>query len=99
MPNAGLRLFRLTTNVCHMTTAHRIDQAIAQVVSEAVKSANLTQRDVSEQSGMPLVTLNRKLRGATSFTVVELASIAEVLNVSLTDLALRAERRALSPAA
>lgn len=92
-------MFHLTTSVCHMTTAHLIDQAIAQVVSEAVKSAGMTQRELSDATGMALVTLNRKLRGAASFNTLELASICLALDVSLTDLALRAERRALTPAA
>lgn len=82
-----------------MTTAHELDQAMAAVVGDAIKGAKLTQREVSDLTGMALVTLNRKLRGSQSFRVYELAAIAQALGTTLTNLSLLAEQRALAPAA
>jgi len=53
----------------------------------------MSQRDLAERTGIPLVTLNRRLTARTSFTVTELAAIAEALgDVSVTDWFLKAER-------
>lgn len=67
-------------------------QSIATVLNEAIKQDRRSQRDVSERSGVPLVTLNRKLLGRRPFTVLELASICDVLHLAVTDVVLRAER-------
>lgn len=88
-------MFRMTTIVCRMTTAHRINEALAAELRTAIKGDRRTQRDVSERSGIPLVTLNRKLAGRSAFTVVELAAVCEVLDVSLVDIVLRAERASM----
>lgn len=86
-------MFRLTSKVLHMTThPHHLTQALGSVLTAAIKEDRRTQRDVSERSGVPLVTLNRKLLGRRPFTVLELAAICDVLNLSLTDVVLRAER-------
>ena len=82
-----------------MTTAQTYNQALAAVVRAAIESSRRTQREVSEESGVPLVTLNRKLGGHTPFNFLELAEIAAVLDTSVTDLTLRAERAATLAAA
>lgn len=94
-----LRLSRLTTNVLRMTTAHDVAQALALVTREAISARGLTQREASEAAGIPLTTLNRKLRGQGPFDILELARLCDTLDVSLTDLALRAERAATRSAA
>ena len=92
-------MFQMTTKVVHMTTAHSLNQALAEVLRASIVGAHMTQREVSAAAGIPLVTLNRKLGGTSSFTFVEVAAIADTLGVTVTDLVLRAERAAMSPAA
>ncbi|WP_180348991.1 helix-turn-helix domain-containing protein [Tessaracoccus massiliensis] len=82
-----------------MTTVHQLDQAMGAVVGEAIRGAKLTQREVSDETGIPLVTLNRKLRGTQSFRVFELAAVARLLGTTLTNFSLLAEQRAVSTAA
>jgi len=75
-----------------MNTPEAISARLTAAVADAIKMAGLSQRAVSEQTGIPLVTLSRRLTGRTAFTVIELAAIAQVLNLSLVELAVRAER-------
>ena len=89
---------RLTTKVLHMNT-DRITKALAQVVSAAIKADGQTQRKIAEATGIPLVTLNRRLTGQSAFNVVELASIAKVLDLSIVEFFLRVERMATANAA
>lgn len=86
----------MTTNMIHMTTAQQVSEHLSQVVADAVKAAGMTQRDLSDTTGIPLVTVNRKLKGHTPLNAVELVSISRAVQVSLAELALRAEQRAMS---
>lgn len=85
-------MFRLTTNLLRMNTPEATSARLTTAVANALRSAGLTQRAVSEQTGIPLVTLNRRLTGRSAFTVLELAAIAEVTGLSVVELAVRAER-------
>ena len=69
-------------------TSRRLSEAIKQ----AAHNAGVSQRDLADRAGIPLVTLNRKLNHLTPFNAVELGAISEALGLSLTELALRAER-------
>ena len=82
----------MTTNVLRMNTPDHITEGLARVVSEAIKADGKSQRQVADATGIPLVTLNRRLTGRAAFTVVELASIAKVLDISVVDMFLRVER-------
>ena len=82
----------MTTYDGHMTTAQQISEGLASAVREALKNAGLSQRAASEKTGIPLVTLNRRLRDGRGFTAIELGTIAEACGTSLVDLALKAER-------
>lgn len=88
----------MTTNVPRMTTAQTASADLAEVIVEAMKADGQSQRSMSTATGIPLVTLNRRLTGRSAFTVIEVAAIAQVLDISVVDLFLRAERRALKPA-
>lgn len=81
-----------------MTTAQTASADLAEVIVEAMKADGQSQRSMSTATGIPLVTLNRRLTGRSAFTVIEVAAIAQVLDISVVDLFLRAERRALKPA-
>lgn len=85
-------MFRMTTTVLRMTTPEQISQRLAEVVVAAIKAAGHSQRDVAEASGIPLVTLNRRLTGRSSFTIPEIAAISEVIDTGVTELFLRVER-------
>ena len=85
-------MFRLATNLTRMNTPEATSARLTATVASALRSAGLSQRAVSEQAGIPLVTLNRRLTGRSAFTVLELAAIAQILDLSLVELAVRAER-------
>lgn len=61
-------------------------RSVAQRVSAAIATAGLSQREVSSLTGIPLVTLNRRLRGHTPFIVTELYSIARALDLTVASL-------------
>lgn len=87
-------------NVRHLKCEHcenRTPEALArQVLAEirqAMKAAGISQRDIAKATGIPLVTLNRRLVGTGKpMDLSEVAAIAAVLGLSLTEVALRAER-------
>jgi len=58
---------------------------------------NVSALDMSERTGIPRTTLGRRLKGTSSFTVFELASIADSLGVSMVEVIQRSS--ALTPAA
>ena len=83
---------RLTTNLISMNTAQATSDRLVDAVLAAMKEKGISQRAMSDATGIPLVTLSRRLLKRSAFTLVELAAVAEVLNLSLVELALRAER-------
>ncbi len=85
-------MFHLTTSMLRMNTPQATSDRLTAVIVEAMQAAKVSQRAMSEATGIPLVTLNRRLTGRTAFTVPEMASIADVLHLSIVELALRAER-------
>jgi len=91
-------MFRLVTTVPRMDTPEALARRVAHVVKTAAEEAGISQRKLAEVTGIPLVTLGRRLNGGKSFEIRELAAIGEALDLSLTDIALMAER-APSPTA
>ncbi len=87
-------MFRLTTSMLRMNTPQATSDRLSAVIGDAMKTAGVSQRAMSEATGIPLVTLNRRLTGRTAFTVTEMAAIAEVLHLSIVEFAIRAERLA-----
>lgn len=53
----------------------------ARAVQEAIGQAGRTRRSISEETGIPYASLNRKLAGKTGFTFSELFLIAEATGV------------------
>lgn len=92
-------MLRMVTRVLHMETPQTFTTSLAQVVVGQMKSAGLSQRDMATVTGIPLVTLSRRLTGKSPFNVAELATVASVMDVSVVDLVLKAERVAASVAA
>lgn len=62
------------------------EEADGQRVKQAIDDAGLSERDVAEQTGIPLTTLNRRLRGHAPFTATELRKIGQVLGVPASSL-------------
>lgn len=88
-----LTLFHSVSTVARMEQPQTISESLAAVVRGELAAQRITQRMASEGAGIPLTTLHRKLSGRAPFNVVELAALAEILGVSLTEFAQRAERK------
>lgn len=86
-------MFRMTSSMVRMTTAQQASADLIEVIVAAAHDAGISQRHLAETTGIPLVTISRTFRGLRSPNVLELAAIADVLGTSITDLALRAERK------
>lgn len=86
-------MFRMNTRVLRMNTPEATSARLAAVVSEAIRDGGVSQRKVSEETGIPLSTLSSRLTGRRPFTVVELAAIAQLLEISVLELVLRSETR------
>lgn len=64
---------------------HMINPVASEVgsaVDAAIKTAGRTKVSVSDESGIPYPTLNRKVAGKSEFSFTELLLIAECLEVS-----------------
>ncbi|MFJ2502583.1 helix-turn-helix domain-containing protein [Microbacterium sp. NPDC087592] len=55
---------------------------VGSAVDAAIKTAGRTKVSVSDESGIPYPTLNRKVAGKSEFSFTELLLIAECLEVS-----------------
>lgn len=83
MPNpviAPLDIARMVNQTTAMT--NRAIQWTAEAVDAAVKQTGRTKTWLSEQTGIPYSTLNRKLAAKADFSFSELLLIAEALGVS-----------------
>ena len=73
------------TTVLHMDTPQQAQQASAAAVTKALREAGVSQRAASEQTGIPLTTLVRRLTGRSPFLITELAALAEVCGCQPAD--------------
>lgn len=53
----------------------------ADAVSEAIAASGRTRRSLSDETGIPYTTLNRKLAGKTEFSFSELFLLAEAMGI------------------
>jgi transcriptional regulator with XRE-family HTH domain len=81
----------MDTTVLSMDIELQQSRSVAQVVSEALVTRGITQREASERTGIPLTTLNRRLSTTSSFLVSELESLAVLLDTSVSAFFERAE--------
>lgn len=65
------------------TTAYPI--RVAQAVTEAMNAGGWSEKALAETTGIPRVTLRRRLAGA-AFNVAELAAIADALGTTVSEL-------------
>ena len=59
---------------------------VGRAVEASMESRGVSQRWLAAASGIPLVTLNRSLKGHRSFNLNELGRVAEALDLSLVSL-------------
>lgn len=76
-----------------MATPNELSDRLADAIRDATTAAGVSQRELAARTGIPLVTINRKLNHASPFNAIELGAISEALGTSLVDLALKAERQ------
>lgn len=55
---------------------------VGSAVDSAIKDAGRTKVSVSDETGIPYPTLNRKVAGKSEFSFTELLAIAECLGTS-----------------
>lgn len=53
----------------------------ARLVQEAIEDSGRSKRSVSDETGIPYPTLNRKLKAQTEFSFTELFLLSEALGV------------------
>lgn len=66
--------------IVHMS--NRIAESTAEMVRQAVGESGRTKRSISDETGIPYPSLNRKLAGKTEFTFRELFLLADALAVA-----------------
>ncbi len=65
-----------------MSNHHTATEWSARAVREAIADSGRSKRSISDETGIPYPTLNRKLAARTEFTFSELLRLAEALAVS-----------------
>lgn len=83
----------MVTTLFHMVTSQPTPEDVAHALGDALSAAGVTQREASERSGIPLVTLSRRLTAKTPLNVVELAMLSTIAGVTVTDVVVAATRR------
>jgi transcriptional regulator with XRE-family HTH domain len=72
--------------VCHMDSSTTATSAVAAKVRATMTAKGVSQVSLAEATGIPRVTLIRRLNGHASFTIEELAAIATHLGVDVASL-------------
>lgn len=70
-------------------TAARLN--IARAVNARLQAAGISQRHVSEQTGIPMTSFVRRITGRKAFDIEELAKVAALLDCSVAALITYAE--------
>lgn len=65
---------------------------LSAALKEAASAQGITQKQLSDKTGIPLTTLHRKLNHVSAFKAGELGAVTEALGLSLAALAEEAER-------
>lgn len=61
------------------------EQQVANLVKDAINASPYSIKHVSEQTGVPLTTLRRKLSAGSDFTIRELHGISSFLGWKVKD--------------
>lgn len=73
------------TTVDDMDTNPHTAQRVARAVAAAMEAGGWSEKALAESTGIPRVTLRRRLAGS-AFNVAELAAIASVLETTVVAL-------------
>ncbi len=68
-----------------------ITQTVAAAVRGLIAERGMSELAMAQESGIPRVTLRRRLAGQTPFTVQELADIGHVLDITVLDIIKRSD--------
>ena len=68
-----------------------INAGLAEAVKARLSDSGISMREASLRAGIPLTTLSRRLTGTSPFSADELASLARLLDTSVSGLAGEAE--------
>ena len=60
--------------------------AIGRAAADALRAADIPQREAAARTGIAMTTLTRRLSGHSPFRIDELAAIADLCGVSVADL-------------
>jgi transcriptional regulator with XRE-family HTH domain len=72
-----------------MSVTQSVDElnlAVAERVRVAMSGAGLSQRAIAEQLGVSQQWVSRRIAGRVAFNLAELARVANVLDVPISDL-------------
>ncbi|MBC9953273.1 helix-turn-helix transcriptional regulator [Leucobacter sp. cx-42] len=78
--------------------SNHVTESTAKAVREAIGQSGRSKRSISDETGIPYPTLNRKLSGKTEFTFRELFLLSDVLGVAPWTLTPPEFTRPLQPA-
>lgn len=65
---------------------NHLAEATAENIRTHLREASMTQKHLSWETGIPYVTLNRKLRGKQDFSLSEVYMIAKALKIEVSAL-------------
>jgi len=68
-----------------------INSGLAGVVKSRLREAGISFREAATRTGIPLTTLSRRLTGTSPFSADELAQLASLFGIAVSDLAGEAE--------
>ena len=81
---------QMGASVSHMDIPTKT-QRTAQLVAAAIEAANESKQSIAKATGIPRVTLDRRLDGHAPFTVKELYAIAVALDVPVESFVVTAK--------
>ena len=67
-------------------------QRVAGIVREGLEARNISIRAASTATGIPATTLHRRLTGHAPLTVSDLAALAPLIEMEVSQIAAAAER-------
>jgi transcriptional regulator with XRE-family HTH domain len=81
----GYSLFRMAA------TTTKSDARVAAVITQVMTENGISQNELHRRTGLPLMNINRRLRGQVSWTIADLEVIGRALNLTPSQITARAE--------
>lgn len=86
----GISVFRMDSTT--------YSQRVSEKISNTRKAAGMSVKALSDQSAIPMTTLDRKLRGGGDFSIREIKALALALKTTAAELTLIYDEQAQSAA-